>query len=178
MVWAAPLSLAPAPPPRFGHSYTGRVADQRPPHLDADERTTLGALLQFQRESFVRKLSGVDETEAAASPVPSGTNLLWLANHVADAETTWVLERFAGEPEPAIEPHVLEVAGALLRYQELWPRVDAVVAAAGLEDECPPFDGRPVVNMRWILGHLLEEIARHAGHADILRELIDGQIGR
>ena len=135
-------------------------------------------MLQFQRDSFVRKLSGVDEQAAATSPVQSGTNLLWLANHVADAETIWVLERFAGEPEPAIEPHVLNVAGALVRYQQLWPRIDAVVAAAGLDDECPPFEGRPVVNMRWILSHLLDEIARHAGHADILRELIDGETGR
>ena len=159
-------------------SYTHAVADHRPPHLAADERATLLALLQFQRESFVRKLSGVDEQGAAASPVPSGTNLLWLANHVADAESIWVLERFAGEPEPAIAPHVLDVDGALARYRAVWPRVDAVVAAAGLDDECPPFGGRPVVNLRWILGHLLEEIARHAGHADILRELVDGQTGR
>ena len=154
------------------------VTDHRPPHLDVDERSTLVAMLQFQRESFVRKLTGVDEQEAATSPVQSGTNLLWLANHVADAESLWVLERFAGEAEPAIEPHVLNVAGALVRYQQAWPRIDAVVAAAGLDEECPPFDGRPVVNLRWILAHLLEEIARHAGHADILRELIDGETGR
>ncbi len=136
------------------------------------------ALLQYQRDSFVRKVSGVDELEAATSPVRSGTNLLWLANHLADAETIWVLERFAGEPEPAIEPHVLNLPGAVTRYRNLWPRIDAVLAATDLDDECPPFEGRSVVNMRWILGHLIEEIARHDGHADILRELIDGETGR
>ena len=53
-----------------------------------------------------------------------------------------------------------------------------MVARADLADECPPIEGRPAINMRWIVSHLLEEIARHAGHADILRELIDGQTGR
>ncbi len=154
------------------------MADHRPPALDTDERSTLVSQLQFQRDSFVRKLAGVDEQEAAVSPVQSGTTLLWLANHLAGAEATWVLERFAGEPEPALEPPAPDVEGALVRYQSLWPRIDAVVAGAGLDDQCPAFDGRPVVNMRWILVHLIEEIARHAGHADILRELIDGQTGR
>jgi acyl-CoA synthetase (AMP-forming)/AMP-acid ligase II len=56
--------------------------------------------------------------------------------------------------------------------------VDDIVAAASLDDLCPPFDDDPQVNLRWILTHLLEETARHAGHADILRELIDGDTGR
>jgi hypothetical protein len=47
-----------------------------------------------------------------------------------------------------------------------------------LDQDCPPFDSGPPVNLRWILAHLLEETARHAGHADILRELLDGSTGR
>jgi len=53
-----------------------------------------------------------------------------------------------------------------------------VVAAASLDDVTPESSGGPIVSMRWILSHLLGEVARHAGHADILRELIDGETGR
>jgi hypothetical protein len=67
----------------------------------------------------------------------------------------------------------------VVRYRRVWEEVDAVImATASLDDECRPFDALPAVNLRWILAHLLEETARHAGHADILRELTDGQAGR
>ena len=97
---------------------------------------------------------------------------------MADAETTWVLHRFAGRDQPG-PPHADTVEGAVARYRAVCREVDAVIAAApDLERPCPPFDAGPPVNLRWILGHLLEETARHAGHADILRELIDGSTGR
>jgi len=70
------------------------------------------------------------------------------------------------------------VASVVDEYRATWKDVDAVVAAASLEDECPAISGGDVVNLRWIVTHLLEETARHAGHADILRELLDGQTGR
>jgi hypothetical protein len=61
----------------------------------------------------------------------------------------------------------------------VWSEVDAVVEQAPtLDQECPTFDEGPVVNLRWVLAHLLEETARHAGHADILREIVDGSTGR
>jgi hypothetical protein len=64
-------------------------------------------------------------------------------------------------------------------YRSTWPRVDAVAfAGKALDELCHGRDIDPPVNLRWVLMHLLEETARHAGHADILRELIDGQVGR
>jgi hypothetical protein len=75
------------------------VADLKPPRLAGDDRTTLRAFLQYQRDSFVRKLTGVDEEQAAVSSVESGTSLLWLSNHMADAEAVWILHRFAQHPE-------------------------------------------------------------------------------
>ena len=114
--------------------------------------------------------------------VPSGTTLLWLVKHLAGAEIIWVLRRFAGEDEPIPDPSprpgdTVEAAVAL--YRETWARVDAVVfAAASLDDLCRSPGPEGPVNLRWVLGHLLEETARHAGHADILRELIDGETGR
>jgi hypothetical protein len=155
------------------------VVDQKPPRLCGDERSTLLALLQYQRESLVRKASGVDPTEAARSPVPSGTSLLWLLDHLDAAETRWVEQRFAGQPLGAdAEPASGSLTHAIERYRATWSRVDEVVASASLDDVCLGDDTTPPVNLRWVLAHLLEETARHAGHADILRELADGETGR
>jgi hypothetical protein len=152
------------------------VPDQRPPNLAVDERETLRALLQFQRESLVRKVSGLDEEAANRRLVASDTTLLWLVNHLAFAETLWLRHRFAGE-ELTIEPEPT-LAAAIDVYRATWAGVDAIVAAADLDDLTTRNEVHPAVNLRWILAHLLEETARHAGHADILRELIDGQTGR
>lgn len=155
------------------------MADHTPDRFVADERTTLTGLLQFQRESFVRKLTGVPEADAATTVLASGTTLLWLANHMADAEAIWVLHRFARREQfPSPADHVDTVHAAIARYQHTWVEVDAVLATATLDDVTPDDPGDPQVNIRWILGHLLEETARHAGHVDILRELIDGSAGR
>jgi Protein of unknown function (DUF664) len=153
--------------------------DRKPPRVAEDERGTLHTLLQYQRNSFVRKVTGLSDTEASSSPVPSGTSLLWLTNHMADAERNWVLKRFARRADdPVRARHVTSVDGAIERYRDVWNEVDAVVDSADLDELCPSFDLYPPVNLRWILGHLLEETARHAGHADILREILDGRTGR
>ncbi len=67
---------------------------------------------------------------------------------------------------------------AVADYRALWPRIDAVIAAADLDDRCAAPDGAGAVDLRWILLHLVEETARHAGHADIVAEMIDGRTGR
>jgi Protein of unknown function (DUF664) len=128
----------------------------------------------------VRKMAGVGPDQAPNSPVGSGTSLLWLANHMADAEVTWVLHRFARRNDDgSAGPPAARLDEAVARYRRVWPPVDAVITnASSLDEPCPPFDDRPVVNLRWIATHLLEETARHAGHADILRELSDGATGR
>jgi hypothetical protein len=155
------------------------VPDQKPPRLLGDERETLHALLQYQRDSMVRKVAGVDEEAARRPLVPSGTTLLWLVTHMAGAEALWVLHRFAGEPgQRNPDPDPTTLAEAVAAYRDTWPRVDAVIAASSLEAESPAFDDAGVVTLRWVLMHLLEETARHAGHADLLRELVDGQTGR
>jgi hypothetical protein len=157
------------------------VPDHKPPRLASGEAETLHALLQYQRESLVRKADGLDEISAHWSPVHSGTSMLWLIRHIAGAEVTWVLRRFAGqEPGPADHgPHGGTLQAAVGAYREVWGRVDAVAfAGASLDELCRrPNAGEPV-SLRWVLTHLLEETARHAGHADIIRELIDGSTGR
>lgn len=153
------------------------MADLKPPRLAADERTTLLALLQYQRESIVRKATGADPDAATRSTVPSGTSLVWLLDHLATAESSWVEARFAGRVVDT-PSGARTLDGAIERYRATWSRVDEVIAAGDLDEVCRGDDVLPAVNLRWVLAHLLEETARHAGHADILRELLDGETGR
>jgi hypothetical protein len=153
------------------------MADQKPPRMAVSEAETLRALLQFQRDSLVRKASGVDDLAVSRSPVGSGTSLLWLVKHLAHMEITWVLVRFAGQ-DVAIPDGAHSLEDAVELYRSTWPRVDAVAYSAPLNQLCRRPDAGSPVSLRWVLMHLLEETARHAGHADILRELIDGQVGR
>jgi Protein of unknown function (DUF664) len=164
--------------PRAHREHDAGVADQKPPRLAGDDRATLCALLRYQRESFVRKVAGVDDDLARASTVESGTTLFWLTRHMAQAEQIWIIRRFAGVAVPAdIGGEPASLAEAITNYQATWDVVDDIVASApSLDALC--HDDDPPVNLRWILAHLLEETARHAGHADILRELIDGHTGR
>ena len=143
----------------------------------------LCALLQYQRDCLVRKIAGLGEEDARWSPVPSGTSLLWLLRHLGRAEAIWVLHRYAGLD---VEPDLLEndlqpgdtVPGLLARYRRVWSLVDDVVASSDMGSICAGEDGEANPDLRWVLAHLVEETARHAGHADILRELLDGDTGR
>ena len=158
------------------------MPDLKPPRLVAGERETLQALIQYQRDSFVRKVAGVDEGRARQPSVGSGTTLLWLTKHMAHAEALWVIRRFAGLdfdlPEESIGP-ADTIDAAVATYKENWGPVDAVIAAASsLNEVCRDVGDEAPVNLRWVLMHLLEETARLAGHADILRESIDGSTGR
>jgi hypothetical protein len=158
------------------------VADLKPPRLLAGgERQTLGVLTQYHRESVVRKLEGLTEEQARHSPVPSGTSLLWLVKHLTRAELLWVCHRFAGRPVdlPDDPLDAADTIDAVVRaYRAAWATVDAIADAASLDDRCADVGTETMVDLRWVLTHLLEETARHAGHADVLRELLDGTTGR
>lgn len=159
------------------------MTDHYPPRAFGDERTTLVALLQYLRESVVRKVEDLSDDDARRSFVPTGTSLMWLVKHLARAEALWVLERFAGQQvELELVDHAVgpndTVEAAIARYRSTWERVDAVVAASDLDTICVGVDEEANPDLRWVIAHLVEETARHAGHADILRELIDGEVGR
>ena len=157
------------------------MTDRKPPRLDGDERATLVALLQYQRDSLVRKIEGVDETAARRQFVTSGTTLLWLVKHMTGAELTWILRRFAGDDVDPPDDSVNDddtVTAAIDAYRAMWVRVDFVVSMSSLDELCRRVGDDAPVNLRWVVMHLLEETARHAGHADIIREMIDGTTGR
>src|SRR5262245_53241563 len=130
---------------------------------------------------MVRNVTGIDERAARAPLVASGTTLLWLTTHLAHAETLWVLRRFAGEDAPLPEATSADTAtidDAIELYRATCARTDPILATAPLDAMCADTGSESPVSLRWVLMHLLEETARHAGHADILRELVDGSTGR
>jgi len=157
------------------------VADLKPPRVNGSERDTLHALLQYQRDSLVRKITGVDTEAARRSAVASGTTLLWLVKHLARAEILWLVIRFGGLDADLPDDVVRSddtVASVIEGYRAASARADAVALTASLDDQCRNNPDDEPVNLRWVLAHMLEETARHAGHADILRELIDETTGR
>lgn len=163
-----------------GQEYARGIADRKPPRAVLDERGTLLQLWAYHRASLARKLEGLSEREARWSPVPSGTSLLWLVHHCARAERVWCLERLAGAALGPAQPLTSTdtVASVLADYAVAESEVRAVLEVGDLGDLTVDTGDESRVTRRWVLAHLLEETARHAGHADVLRELLDGQVGR
>ena len=150
----------------------------------------LSAFLDRYRETILWKLDGLTREQASARLVPSATTLLGIVKHLAYVERGWFQINFAGEPPnypwPEDEPDedidfrvttsdTIETISALYR-QEI-ARSREIVAGASLE-ELSKNQERGPRSLRWIMVHMIEETARHAGHADILRELTDGAIGQ
>ena len=116
--------------------------------MAGDERAVLTSLLAYQRNSLLKKLDGIDDAVAAISPVGSGTSLLWLINHMADAETTWVLRRFAGQDGTNQGEHETTVGAAIRRYRAVCAESDSVIAQSSLDELChAPDDGRDSVEL-------------------------------
>src|ERR1700733_2821647 len=128
------------------------MVDQKPPRIVSGERETLQALLQYQRESVVRKTSGVSERDARRQLVPSGTSLLWLVKHLADAESLWMQRRFAGlageaPPEEVEDGDSLTVA--IHEYRRAWVRTDQIIGDASLDEFCQDTGTESPVTLRW-----------------------------
>jgi uncharacterized damage-inducible protein DinB len=159
------------------------MADVRTPFPIADERTTLVEFLDYLRDAIVRKTEGLDEEALRHSPVASGTSLLGLVKHLTYVESFWFERTFmAGTDDILIsdlEPGDT-AASVVAAYRDVVARSRAITAAApDLEQRCVRKGSAPEpLSLRWILVHMIEETGRHAGHADILRELLDGQTGR
>lgn len=154
------------------------------PRDDAGELDTTLAFLRFARSCVTKKLDGLDDEAVRRSPVVSGTNLLGLVQHLTDSERYWFGHTVAGDPAFADLDFSMEVpaprstAEVLEAYREACAASDAVVTRVGLEAlTAVPVDDRPL-SVRWVVAHMTSETARHAGHADVVRELLDGTTGR
>ncbi|SNR38481.1 Protein of unknown function [Haloechinothrix alba] len=157
----------------------------------ADERTTLETFLDYYRDAVTRKVHGVSGEDARRSLVPSATTLAGLLNHLCWVEFSWFEVVLAQTPrselprppwskdDPDADFRVgpeESVADLIERYQRQCTRSREIAARYELSHTVP---NRRLgeVSLRWIYIHMLEETARHAGHADILREQIDGTTG-
>ena len=157
--------------------------------LIESEREGFCAFLEHQREAVRNAAYGLREDQARLRPTSSGLSLGGLVKHVADSEGTWT-DRIQGLPhsDASYEDYMASfeltenesLASALERYEEAGARTDAVIDR--IDDlgrrvplpSAPWFPDPEKCTVRWILFHLIEETARHAGHADIIREALDG----
>jgi uncharacterized damage-inducible protein DinB len=164
---------------------TGKIA------AVADERTTLNTFLDYYREAVKAKLRGLSEEEANRRLVPSDTTLAALIKHLARVESSWFqhrlaqtpledlpnLQRFFDDPDRDFRVDPSETVETLLTHYDEQCAVSRAIADSKQLDDVVPHPVLGEVTMRWIMVHMIEETARHAGHADILREQIDGSTG-
>ncbi|MBS2552055.1 DinB family protein [Catenulispora sp. NL8] len=155
------------------------MSDLGPPAVVAGEKETLLAFLRYLREAIIRKVEGLPDDVARRPGVPSGTSPLGMLKHLSGAELVWLEWAFLGrDPFPDTSMEVAEtdtVARCVAAYRAATVRADALWASL---DDLDAVSVREDRTLRWILVHTVEELARHAGQLDILRELIDGDVGR
>jgi uncharacterized damage-inducible protein DinB len=155
-----------------------------------DERSTLLAFLEWQRETLERKCAGLKPDQLRIrSAEPSTLSLLGLVRHMADVERGWFRRTLAEEeiddryssPEDRDgdfdNVDTADVDEAFASWHEECERADEIISRRSLDATGHQRTGREV-SMRWILNHLIEEYSRHNGHADLLRERIDGATDR
>ena len=151
------------------------------------EKESLLASLERHRDVIRWKLDGLDDESLRRPMVPSGTSLLGLVKHLAAVEYSWFCDTFGRETEALpfdeddpdadlrVEPHET-TAEILAFYARAREAANRVVDELDVEDVGTAWFG-DTVTLRWVLIHMIEETARHAGHMDIVRELLDGLTG-
>src|SRR5436190_6565250 len=157
----------------------------RPGPLTGGEKETLHFSLNRHRHAVVWKVEGVSDQDLRRPMTPSGTNLLGLVKHLASVEYGWFcrtfglpsdevpLEEIEKDPEADMRAYPGETtAGIQDYYARARAAADASIDQHDLEATGTAWSGE-TVSMRWVLVHMIEETARHAGHMDILRELIE-----
>ncbi|MGC2941861.1 MULTISPECIES: DinB family protein [unclassified Brevibacterium] len=158
-----------------------RRRDTPPPKTDNTEIDVLRGFLDYLRESIAAKVETAPEPAVRTAQVPSGTNLLGLLNHLTRVEETVFLGEKITDWKSTFRCSETDlVEDVVARYRETVSRANAVLD--GCTDLSKPVlrarGDRTGPSARWALTHMIEETGRHAGHADILRELIDGRTGR
>jgi uncharacterized damage-inducible protein DinB len=159
-----------------------------PPYV-ADERAMLEAWLDYHRATLAWKCEGLDDARLRQRAVPpSSLSLLGLVRHMADVERNWFRRVLGGEDVPGLywtddDPDgdfdnvdAADVQEAFATWRAECDHARRAAAAAPSLEATGLRRGE-TVSLRWILVHMVEEYARHNGHADFLRERIDGTVG-
>jgi hypothetical protein len=166
---------------------------QIPDATSTDERAVLGQYLDYQRETILLKTEGLTREQLGQRIATSELTLAGILYHLALNEEDWLAVQFAGLDRGADFAGIDGDAGSddefrtalekepdwlRRRYRDACNRARQVVAgAASLDEESVSlWNGKPFT-LRWVILHLIEETSRHAGHADLLREAIDGSTG-
>jgi uncharacterized damage-inducible protein DinB len=167
-----------------------QVDRPEPPDL-ASERPALQGWLDYHRATLLWKCTGLTGEQLALRPIQSSTlSLLGLVRHMAEVERSWFRIRFGGQADlgalycddefPDGDFDLIDAARAPQDFSAFAAEctgADEAAAGRGLDDTFTgPRTGTPM-DLRWIYLHMIEEYARHNGHADLLRELTDGVTG-
>jgi uncharacterized damage-inducible protein DinB len=159
-----------------------------PPFVGPEKEMLLG-FLEFQRETAIWKLAGVTEEQARQRLGPSSLTLIGIVNHLAFVERAWFRSALTGEDLNATStPDVMDrywtvpddvtVADVIAAYRAEIARSNTIIDAYDLDTiAARPRRNRPPMSLRWIMLHMIEEVARHCGHMDLIRESIDGKTG-
>jgi uncharacterized damage-inducible protein DinB len=155
------------------------------PRVDSGELDTAQAFLSFARHCVLKKADGLSEEQLRRVMVDSGTSIVGLLQHLAEAERYWFGYHLVGaaldiESEYGMAvPASRAVADVLLDYQQAIKESDRAIRDIGDPEArlAIPVEGNRH-RLRWVMAHMTSETARHAGHADILREQLDGTTGR
>jgi uncharacterized damage-inducible protein DinB len=168
---------------------------RRDPDAAGDERTQLTQFLDYHRETLLMKVDGLDREQMNTTTAASSLTLAALLKHLAVVEDGWFRVALLGEARAPWWRHVDEDADPdwdfrtaadddpsdlIALYEQACARSrEAVASVASLDDLAVETSRRTGerFNLRWILLHMIEETARHNGHADLLREAIDGVTG-
>ena len=144
-----------------------------------DERELLLRWLRYLRGAVVRNTEGLTDAQARWRPDGALISLLGIVNHLTRVEWRWIDGGMLGRPTERTEAEFspgaeLTLGAALAAYRERAAATEAVVVDLPLDRPCLHEEG---ADLRWVLLHLVNETARHAGHADAVRELLDGTRG-
>ena len=163
--------------------------DRIDPPKAADERTTLLAYLDYQRATVVQKVSGVSDERARFSPVSSGTSLFGLVAHLAMVERWWFTAVVGDADEVSFPwsdddpdadwrgPDGASLADVVASYEAECERSRRVLHDTSLDSLTSTRRAKHGWSVRAVVVHMIEETARHCGHADLLREMVDGSVG-
>lgn len=154
--------------------------------VDGDEAATLWSMLDYYRASFLLKCADLDDAALRQRPLVSNLSLLGLLRHLTEVEHYWFSICFTGEPETSIyctdDPDgdfngESDPAADLALHLEVIARSKTLAKDQALDARAQRLRRGSSVNLRFIVVHLIEEYARHLGHADLLREALDGRVG-
>jgi uncharacterized damage-inducible protein DinB len=171
-------------------SWTAPPTTRQPAPYAADERQMLEGWLDFHRQTLLKKCSGLTEEQLRQRAVPpSSMSLLRLVRHMTEVERSWFRRRVDGqdiaflycsEADPDGDFDRVDTAGAeqdFAAYQDEIELVRPATEAHELDETFFHSRRRVEMSVRWVYTHMIEEYARHNGHADLLRERIDGATG-